>query len=55
MTTHMHNLSEPSLLAYACVDVESFVRGGPTLTLFFLIDVGREDPNTTVSGPSPAH
>ena len=37
-----------------CVDPESFVRGGPTLTMFFLVDEGREDPSTTISGPSSA-
>ena len=26
--------------------------GGPTLTFFFLVDEGREDPNTTISEPS---
>ena len=32
----------------ACVDPENFVRGGPTLiTFFFLVNEGREDPNTT--------
>ena len=34
-------------------DPESFDRvgaGGPTVT--FLVDEGREDPNTTLSGPS---
>ena len=33
-----------------------FFRGGPTLTaffsFFFLVDEGREDPNTTKYGPS---
>ena len=29
-------------------------RGGPTLTLF-LVDEGRDDPNTTKSGPSSVH
>ena len=38
---------------------ESFVRGGPTLTIFIvvvfiLVDEGREDPSTTISGPSSA-
>ena len=41
-----------------CADPESFVRGGPTMTtsfLFFvLVDEGREDLNTTISGPSSA-
>ena len=40
-----------------CADPESIVRGGPTLTrffFFFLVDEGREDPNTTISGPSLA-
>ena len=40
---------------------ESFVRGGPALTFFFvslfyfLVDDGREDPNSTKSGPSSMH
>ena len=35
-----------------CADPESYVRGGPTLTLtFFLVDEGREDQNTTIGGP----
>ena len=38
----------------SCVDPESFVRGGPTLTFFYLVDEGREDPKTNISGPSSA-
>ena len=38
----------------ACTDPESFVRGGPTFTTIFLVDEGKEDPNTTISGPSSA-
>ena len=43
-----------------CADPESFIRGGPTLTTFFFIfiflfDEGRENPGTTISGPSSAH
>ena len=30
----------------SCTDPESLVRGGPTLTGFFLVDEEREDPNT---------
>ena len=30
----------------ACADPENFIRGGPTLTIF-LVDEGRENPNTT--------
>ena len=37
-----------------CADSESFVRGGPTLTMLFLVDEGWDDPNTTTSGPSLA-
>ena len=29
-----------------------FFRGGPTLTMLFLVDEWREDPNSTISGPS---
>ena len=35
------------------MDPESFARGGGGY-LFFLLDEGREDPNTTKSGPSSA-
>ena len=38
----------------SCGDPESFVRGGPTLTTSFLVDEWREDPSTTISGPSSA-
>ena len=46
----------------ACADPESFVGGGPNLTFFFffwggggeVVDEGREDPNTTINGPSSA-
>ena len=38
----------------SCADPESSVRVDPTLTTFFLLDEGREDPNTTLSGPSLA-
>ena len=34
--------------------IQSFVRRGPTLTMFFLVDEGREIPNITISGPSSA-
>ena len=32
------------------VDPDSFVRGGSTLTTFFLVDEGRKDPNTPLRG-----
>ena len=36
-----------------CPDPERVVRGGPTLTtFFFLVDEGREGPNTTIIGTS---
>ena len=38
------------------MDPESFVRVGSNFgNVFFLLDEGREDPNTTLIGPSPAH
>ena len=37
-----------------CADLQSFVRVGSTLTTLFLVDEGREDPRTTISGPSSA-
>ena len=30
------------ILAWSCADLESIVRGGPTLTTFVLVDEGRE-------------
>ena len=39
------------------MDPESFARGGPTLTGFFVFvffDERKEDPNSTKSGPSSA-
>ena len=39
----------------ACADPESFFKGAPTLSTFFLlVDEGKGDPNTNVSGPSSA-
>ena len=40
---------------FLCAGPESFVRVGPTLTTFFLVDEGREDPSTTKGGPSSVH
>ena len=41
-----------------CTDPERFVRGGPNLTFYlffyFFKLIGREDPNTTISGQSSA-
>ena len=45
-------ISGLSLCWSSCGDQESFVKGGPTLTIFFLVDKGREDPSTTISGLS---
>ena len=36
----------------SCADPDNFVRGGPNL--IFLIDGGREDPNTTLIWPASA-
>ena len=54
--TLMYIFSKKQLFeVQTCVDPESYVRGGPTLTLtFFLVDEGREDQNTTIGGPSLA-
>ena len=41
--------------SHPCADPESFVKGGLNLkSFFFLAAEGREDPNTTLSGPSLA-
>ena len=45
------------LVLVPCAEPDSFARGGPTLTTFFfsfLVDEGRKDPNTTISGPPSA-
>ena len=39
----------------SCADLESFVRGGPNLITFFLVNEGMEDPNIALNGPSSAH
>ena len=42
---------------FACADPGNFVRGCPTLTMFwgfFLVDEGWVDANSTISGPSSA-
>ena len=44
--------SDKSLRDRSCADPESFDRGGPLLTIFFLVVKGREDQNTTISAPS---
>ena len=46
------SLSQLEFQHVTYVNPESFVRGVPTLTFFvvFLVDEGREDPNTTLSG-----
>ena len=41
-------------LVSSCADPEGFIRVGPTLTTFFLVDGWREDQNTTKSGQSSA-
>ena len=44
-------------LYLSCADPESFARGGPTLTGFFVFlffNEGNEDPNNTKCGPSLA-
>ena len=38
----------------ACADPECFVREGPTVKRFFLVDEVRKDPNTTINGVSLA-
>ena len=42
-----------ALLDSAYADLESLIRGGPNLLMFFSIfDKGIEDPNTAINGPS---
>ena len=44
--------SKPDMKPQSCANPESFVRGGPTLRTFFLVDGRREDPNATKNRPS---
>ena len=45
--------SEKSRWDRLCADPESFDRGGSAFdNVSFLVVEGREDPNTTISGPS---
>ena len=46
------NHKKASTKERSCADLESFFRGGPTLTTFFFVDEGRDHPNTTISGSS---
>ena len=40
------------LMHYDYARIQSFIRGGPNLTMvFFSVDKEREDPNTTISRP----
>ena len=53
---HLHQMHGKIYDKDTCADPESFVRGGPTLTTFFsLVYEERAYPDTTISGPSPAH
>ena len=51
VTEHL-NITER--LLKPCVDPENLVRVGPTLTFFFFLVEGWEDPNTTINRPSSA-
>ena len=46
--------SKSRVYHFTCADPESFVRGGPIFDNVFLVDNEREDPNSTISGPSLA-
>ena len=55
ITRNAENKTGSTKEASPCADPESFVRGGPTFTTFFFkLMRGREDPNTTINGPSSA-
>ena len=45
-------ISGLSLCGSSSGDPESFVREGPNMTTYFLVDKGREDRSTTISGLS---
>ena len=57
---HSQHMPKGLYTRCVCMDPESYARGGPTLTAFFyfifflLVDEGRKDPNTSISGPSSA-
>ena len=42
------------LCASACADPESYVRAGPNLITFFVVDEGVDGPITTINEPSSA-
>ena len=44
----------PKLIStiFTCTGPGSFVRGGPKFDNVFLVDEGREDPNTTLIWPA---
>ena len=44
-----------SMKMVICADPERCFRGGPTWTMDIFSDKGKEDPNTTISGPPSAH
>ena len=51
----VHCMQVPGFkIYYSCADLESFVRGGPPLRKFFLVDDRRKDQNNTKSGTSSA-
>ena len=53
----VYKIMQQTTSANACADPESYVRGGPTLTLFFTLeklDEGSKNLNTPFSGPSTA-
>ena len=57
VSTGTNTCADYALIWYThipCTDPEIFVRGGPILLGFFLVDKGREDQNTTIRGPSSA-
>ena len=47
---HVHSLLITMVFMHGSRNV--FFRVGPYLTTFFFVDLGVEDPNTVISGPS---
>ena len=61
MAMHVHHKSDinegSDEFCTFCADTENFARGGSDFgkVFFFLVDEGRDDPNTTISGLTLAH
>ena len=49
----IYHLTQQSTITRQCVHppIQKVLSGGSNFNVFFIVDEGREDPNTTISGP----